>query len=129
MAVTDMVSYADLAQAENPSLSTAFSLVGAEWAVVVIFLGSLIGLARVMMAMSRDGVFPPALSKPSDKRGTPARTQIISGFSVPPLAGFSPVELLSEMIMGSLSAFVMVSIGILVLRHKRPDPKPAVLCI
>lgn len=137
LAVTGMVSYEDLAAADAPSLSTAFSLVGAEWAVVVISLGSLIGLttvimvllmglARVMMAMSRDGLLPRGLSKTSDRRATPARTQILSGVLVAVLAGFTPVELLSEMInIGTLSAFVMVSIGILVLRRKRPDLTPA----
>ncbi|MFQ4148285.1 amino acid permease [Arthrobacter sp. LAPM80] len=137
LAVTGMVSYKDLAKVADPSLSTAFSLVGAEWAVVVISLGSLIGLttvimvllmglARVMMAMSRDGLLPRGLSKTSDRHATPARTQILSGVLVAILAGFTPVELLSEMInIGTLSAFVMVSIGILVLRHKRPDLKPA----
>ncbi|MBP2413180.1 APA family basic amino acid/polyamine antiporter [Arthrobacter stackebrandtii] len=137
LAVTGMVSYADLANADEPSLSTAFALVGADWAVVVISLGSLIGLttvimvllmglARVVMAMSRDGLLPRSLSKTSDKHATPARTQILSGVFVAVLAGFTPVELLSEMInIGTLSAFVMVSIGILVLRRKRPDLKPA----
>lgn len=137
LTVTGMVSYADLAKVEAPSLSTAFQLVGADWAVVVIALGSLIGLttvimvllmglARVMMAMSRDGLLPRGLSRTSERRSTPARTQILSGVMVAILAGFTPVELLSEMInIGTLSAFVMVSVGILVLRHKRPDLKPA----
>lgn len=137
LVVTGMVSYKDLAKEAEPSLASAFHLVGADWAVVVISLGSLIGLttvimvllmglARVAMAMSRDGMLPRALSRTSAKRGTPARTQIICGGVVALLAGFTPVELLSEMInIGTLSAFVMVSIGILVLRHKRPDLKPA----
>ncbi|GAA4658556.1 amino acid permease [Arthrobacter cryoconiti] len=137
LVVTGMVSYKDLAKEAEPSLASAFHLVGADWAVVVISLGSLIGLttvimvllmglARVAMAMSRDGMLPRALSRTSAKRGTPARTQILCGGVVALLAGFTPVELLSEMInIGTLSAFVMVSIGILVLRHKRPDLKPA----
>lgn len=136
LAVTGMVSYKDLAAEAEPSLATAFSLVGADWAVVIISLGSLIGLttvimvllmglARVTMAMSRDGLLPRSLSRTSDKHATPARTQILSGVLVAALAGFTPVELLSEMInIGTLSAFVMVSIGIIVLRHKRPDLKP-----
>ncbi|ALE93074.1 amino acid permease [Arthrobacter alpinus] len=137
LAVTGMVSYKDLAAQADPSLSTAFALVGADWAVVIISLGSLIGLttvimvllmglARVTMAMSRDGLLPRGLSRTSDKHATPARTQIMCGALVAILAGFTPVELLSEMInIGTLSAFVMVSIGIMVLRHKRPDLKPA----
>ncbi|AJT41593.1 APC family permease [Psychromicrobium lacuslunae] len=137
LAVTGMVPYTELAKAADPSLATAFQLVGADWAVVIISLGSLIGLttvimvllmglSRVSMAMSRDGLLPRALSRTSDKRATPAHTQIICGIVVVLLAGFTPIELLSEMInIGTLSAFVMVSIGILVLRRKRPDLKPA----
>ncbi|WP_125615219.1 amino acid permease [Specibacter cremeus] len=137
LAVTGMVSYKGLAAEKDPSLATAFHLVGADWAVVIISLGSLIGLttvimvllmglARVSMAMSRDGLLPRALSRTSDKHATPARTQILCGALVAVLAGFTPVELLGEMInIGTLSAFVMVSVGILVLRHKRPDLKPS----
>ncbi|HEV7167484.1 MAG TPA: amino acid permease [Micrococcaceae bacterium] len=137
LAVTGMVSYKDLTKAADPSLATAFQLVGADWAVVIISLGSVIGLttvimvllmglARVTMAMSRDGLLPRGLSKTSARRSTPARTQILCGTVVAVLAGFTPVEVLGEMInIGTLSAFVMVSIGILVLRRKRPDLKPA----
>ncbi|MGA7205106.1 MAG: amino acid permease [Specibacter sp.] len=137
LVVTGMVSYKDLAAEPDPSLATAFHLVGADWAVVVISLGSLIGLttvimvllmglARVGMAMSRDGMLPRALSRTSDKHSTPARTQILCGGLVAVLAGFTPVELLGEMInIGTLSAFIMVSLGILVLRRKRPDLKPS----
>ncbi|WP_041685120.1 APC family permease [Renibacterium salmoninarum] len=137
LTVTGMVPYTDLAKAKDPSLASAFQLVGADWAVVVIALGSLIGLttvimvllmglARVSMAMSRDGLLPRALSRTSEKRSTPARTQIICGAIVAALAGFTPIELLGEMInIGTLSAFVMVSLGIIVLRRKRPDLKPA----
>ncbi|NYE95429.1 APA family basic amino acid/polyamine antiporter [Psychromicrobium silvestre] len=137
LTVTGMVPYTELAQAEDPSLASAFQLVGADWAVVVIALGSLVGLttvimvllmglARVSMAMSRDGLLPRTLSRTSEKRSTPARTQIICGALVAILAGFTPIELLGEMInIGTLSAFVMVSIGILVLRRKRPDLKPS----
>ncbi|WP_018134845.1 APC family permease [Acaricomes phytoseiuli] len=137
LAVTGMVSYQDLANTETPSLASAFQIVGADWAVIVISLGSLIGLttvimvllmglARVSMAMSRDGLLPRTLSRTSEKRATPARVQIICGAVVAFLAGFTPVDLLSEMInIGTLTAFVMVSVGVLVLRRRRPDIKPS----
>ena len=137
LAVTGMVSYRDLAATESPSLATAFQLVGADWAAGIISVGSLIGLttvimvllmglARVIFAMSRDGLMPRGLSRTSEKRSTPARTQILCGVVVALLAGFTEVELLAEMInIGTLSAFVTVSLGILVLRKKRPDLKPS----
>lgn len=137
LALTGMVSYTQLAEAKNPTLTTAFEAVGNTDAAKVIAFGSLIGLttvimvllmglARVVLAMSRDGLLPRALSKTSDKRSTPVRLQVICGAAVAIVAGLTNVDLLEEMInIGTLSAFVMVSLGILVLRKKRPDLKPA----
>jgi APA family basic amino acid/polyamine antiporter len=131
------VSYKELGASGAPSLATAFQLVGADWAAGIISLGSLIGLttvimvllmglARVIFALSRDGLLPRSLSRTSDKHGTPARTQILCGVVVALLAGFTQVEVLAEMInIGTLSAFITVSLGIIVLRRKRPDLKPA----
>ncbi|MGY0558411.1 MULTISPECIES: amino acid permease [unclassified Lysobacter] len=133
LALTGMVPYTVLAAAENPSLATAFVAVGAEWAAQVISVGILVGLttvimvlllglSRVLLAMSRDGLLPRWLAVTSDKRHTPVRLQLISGAAVALLAGFTNVEILEEMInIGTLSAFVLVSVGVVVLRHKRPD--------
>ena len=137
LALTGMVSYTDLASAENPNLATAFTMVGNTAAAKVIAVGSLIGLttvimvllmglARVVLAMSRDGLLPRGLSRTSDKHSTPARLQILCGALVAFVAGFTKVDVLEEMInIGTLSAFVVVSLGILVLRKKRPDLRPA----
>ena len=51
LALTGMVSYKDLAEAENPSLATAFDAVGANWAAQVISVGILIGLTTVIMVL------------------------------------------------------------------------------
>ena len=137
LALTGMVSYTDLASVESPNLATAFTLVGNTSAAKVIAIGSLIGLttvimvllmglARVVLAMSRDGLLPRGLSRTSDKHATPARLQILCGALVAIVAGFTQVDVLEEMInIGTLSAFVVVSLGILVLRRKRPDLRPA----
>jgi APA family basic amino acid/polyamine antiporter len=133
LALTGMVSYRQLAAAEQPSLATAFIDVGADWAAQVISVGILIGLttvimvlllglARVVFAMSRDGLLPRWLSHTTERSRTPARVQIVSGVLVALLAGFTNVDVLEEMInIGTLSAFVLVSIGVVVLRKKRPD--------
>jgi basic amino acid/polyamine antiporter, APA family len=137
LALTGMVSYTQLAEAKSPTLTTAFEAVGDTSAAKVIAFGSLVGLttvimvllmglSRVVLAMSRDGLLPRALSKTSEKRSTPVRLQIICGAAVALVAGLTNVDLLEEMInIGTLSAFVVVSLGILVLRRKRPDLKPA----
>jgi APA family basic amino acid/polyamine antiporter len=86
----------------------------------------LMGLARVLLAMSRDGLLPRALSVTSEARGTPVRLQLLCGIVVALLAGFTRVEILEEMInIGTLSAFVLVSLAVVVLRRRRPDLKRA----
>lgn len=133
--MTGMVSYLDLAAEESPSLATAFRLVGQDWASAVISLGAivglttvimvlLLGLSRIVFALSRDGLLPRWLSKTTEHTKTPARIQIIGGAVVAFVAAFTDVGLLEEMInIGTLSAFVLVSIGIVVLRRTRPDLK------
>jgi len=131
--VTGMVSYQELAESESPSLATAFVLVGADWAGKIISVGILVGLtsvlmvlllglARVVFAMSRDGLLPRGISRTSHRFHTPARLQIGAGVVVALIAGLSNVELLEEMInIGTLSAFVLVSFGVPILRRSRPD--------
>ncbi len=82
---TGMVSYKDLAKQSDPSLAVAFKMVGADWAAKIISLGIVIGMAtvvmvlllgltRVVFAMSRDGLLPRGLSH-TGKHGTPVRLQ------------------------------------------------------
>ncbi|TFD70963.1 amino acid permease [Cryobacterium fucosi] len=137
LVLTGMVPYTVLAEDPNASLATAFVAVGAGWAAQVISIGILVGLttvimvlllglSRVLFAMSRDGLLPRSLSVTSLKRGTPARIQIITGAAVALIAGFTDVGVLEEMInIGTLSAFVLVSIAVIVLRKTRPDLKRA----
>ena len=131
--VTGMVSYTELAASDAPSLTTAFVLVGADWAGRVIAVGILVGLTSVLMvlllgltrvvfAMSRDGLLPRGMSRTSPRFGTPLWLQVGAGVVVALIAGLSEVELLEEMInIGTLSAFVLVSFGIPLLRRSRPD--------
>lgn len=131
--VTGMVSYTELAAAENPSLTTAFALVGADWAGKVISIGVLLGLTSVIMvlllgltrivfAMSRDGLLPRAVSRTSPRFHTPVGLQIGAGVVVALIAGLFDVGFLEEMInIGTLSAFVLVCFGVPVLRRRRPD--------
>jgi APA family basic amino acid/polyamine antiporter len=131
--ITGMVSYTELAKLDEPSLASAFELVGATWAAQVIAIGSLVGLttvvmvllmglARVVFAMSRDGLLPRSLSVTDAKRGTPIRIQLIVGVVIAIIAGFTDVQVLGDMInIGTLSAFVLVSIGVPILRKTRPD--------
>ncbi|KAB0586870.1 APC family permease [Comamonas kerstersii] len=133
LALTGMVHYSELAKAENPSLATAFIAVGADWAAQIIAIGVLAGMttvvmvllmgsARVLLALCRDGLLPRSWGVTSKVNKTPVRLQIAVGIVVALLAGFTNVEALEEMInIGTLSAFVLVSVGVLVLRKKNPN--------
>ncbi|MBT1631808.1 MULTISPECIES: APC family permease [Curtobacterium] len=131
--ITGMVSYQRLAEEKTPSLASAFNIVGLPWAAGIIAIGSLIGLttvvmvlllglSRIVFSMSRDGLLPRWFSKTNPKTQTPVRVQVVAGVVVALLAGFTAVDKLEGMInIGTLSAFVLVSIGIVVLRRSRPD--------
>ncbi|MDI2032117.1 amino acid permease [Saccharopolyspora sp. TS4A08] len=135
LVVTGMVPYTDLATAEDgtrSTLATAFAIHGVTWAAAIISVGALAGLTtvvmvlllgqtRVLFAMSRDGLMPGALAKTSSK-GTPARATILVGVVVVLAAAFFPADKLEEMVnVGTLFAFVLVSLGVIVLRRTRPD--------
>lgn len=131
---TGMVSYKDLAKQASPSLATAFEMVGANWAAKIISFGIVIGLAtvvmvlllgltRVVFAMSRDGLLPRGLSH-TGKHGTPVRLQVIVGVVMALIAACSDVDVLADMVnIGTLSAFTLVVISVPIMRRKRPDLK------
>lgn len=131
---TGMVSYKDLAKQASPSLATAFEMVGANWATKIISFGIVIGLAtvvmvlllgltRVVFAMSRDGLLPRGLSH-TGKHGTPVRLQVIVGVVMALIAACSDVDVLADMVnIGTLSAFTLVAISVPIMRRKRPDLK------
>ena len=75
----------------------------------------------VSVAMARDGLVPRGLSH-TGSRGTPVRTTVLVSVIVAVLAGLVPLGTLEEMVnIGTLFAFVLVSIGVIVLRRTRPD--------
>jgi APA family basic amino acid/polyamine antiporter len=129
--LTGMVPYTDLA-GDDATLATAFALNGATWAKNIISIGALAGLTtvvmvmllgqtRVLFAMSRDGLVPRGLARTGD-RGTPVRITVIVGVVCAILAGFVEFGTLEEMVnIGTLFAFLLVSIGVVVLRRTRPD--------
>jgi APA family basic amino acid/polyamine antiporter len=72
--------------------------------------------------MSRDGLLPRAIGTVDEKSGTPARITVGVGVVVAIIAGFSEIVVLEEMVnVGTLFAFILVSIGVIVLRRTRPD--------
>jgi len=129
--VTGMVSYDKLDPAA--ALANAFEVHGQEWAATLISAGAvaglttvvltlLIGASRVVFAMGRDHLLPPQIAKVHPKFRTPYVITMIIAVITMVVAGFTPVGVLEEMVnIGTLSAFVVVSLGVIVLRRTRPD--------
>ena len=79
--------------------------------------------------MSRDRLLPPVFAKVSPRFGTPVRTTILTGVVVALISTFVPLTELAELVnIGTLFAFILVAIGILVLRRTRPDLERAFRC-
>jgi APA family basic amino acid/polyamine antiporter len=113
------------------TLATHSSLL--HWTRLVVLIGAIIGMissilvfqlgqARVWFAMSRDRLLPDVFSKVHPRFRTPAFATWVAGVLVAIPAGLFDVGTLAELSnIGTLFAFILVSIGVLVLRHKQPE--------
>ncbi|MGH3852545.1 MAG: amino acid permease [Pseudonocardiaceae bacterium] len=138
LVVTGMVKYtnikvdAPLAEAfrsvGKPGFATVIS-VGALFGLTTVILILLLGQSRVFFAMSRDRLLPPGFSAISQRFGTPIRTSLTTGVVVALISTFVPLSELAELVnIGTLFAFILVALGVLVLRRTRPDLHRAFRC-
>ena len=97
----------------------------AAGAVISIFSVTLVvlyGQTRILFAMSRDGMIPEIFHKVSPRTLTPIPNTIIVAVVIALLAGLIPINFLAEMTsIGTLVAFLVVSVGVIVLRRAYPD--------
>src|SRR5438132_14071129 len=118
-------------------LATAFSGIGMNWTAGIISLGAVfattsvlvvfqLGQPRIFFSMARDGLLPPWAARVHPKYKTPHITTIITGVFVAVSAAFAPIGWVLELTnIGTLFAFVLVALGIIVLRRREPDrPRP-----
>ncbi|AWT46041.1 MULTISPECIES: amino acid permease [Streptomyces] len=129
--VTGMQNYRKLST-EAP-LSEAFKETGHPFFSGVISFGATIGLitvcmilllgqTRVFFAMSRDGLLPTFFSHTHPRFRTPYRPTILLGGIIAVVAGFTSLKTLGELVnIGTLFAFIVVAISVIILRRKRPD--------
>ncbi|MEU4694641.1 amino acid permease [Actinoplanes sp. NPDC023714] len=110
---------------------------GMSWAAAILALGAVVaitsvvlvifyGQTRIFFAMCRDGLLPRRLAKVNQRFGTPARLTVGLGILISILAALVPLGTIVELVnIGTLFAFVLVNIGVIVLRRTRPDmPRP-----
>lgn len=118
-------------------LAVALQYIHADWAAGVLALGAVaamtsvllvfqLGQARIFMSMARDGLLPPWAAKVHPKFKTPHITTIITGIFVAVSAAFAPIGWVLELTnIGTLFAFALVAVGIIILRRREPDrPRP-----
>jgi APA family basic amino acid/polyamine antiporter len=91
-----------------------------------VILVMLMGQPRIFYSMSKDGLLPPVFSKVHKRFKTPYISTIVTGFVAMIIAGVLPIGILGELVsIGTLLAFAIVCISIIILRKKRPDlPRP-----
>jgi APA family basic amino acid/polyamine antiporter len=112
----------------HPELSwlAGWIKLGAIAGMTSVMLVMLLGQPRIFYAMSRDGLLPPIFRKVHPTHRTPYVGTLVTGSLAAVIAGLFPVTILGELVsIGTLLAFTTVCIGVLVLRHTRPDlPRP-----
>jgi APA family basic amino acid/polyamine antiporter len=129
--VTGMEKYSRLSI--QAPLADAFKATGHPFWAGLISFGAAIGLTtvcmilllgqtRVFFAMSRDGLLPRFFSRVHPRFKTPYRSTMLLGGIVAIIAGFTSISALADLVnIGTLFAFVVVAIGVVMLRRSRPD--------
>ena len=131
--IVPVVQYKSDPQFLNAPVGYALSVINQDWAAGLVSAGAVAGITsvllvmlmsqpRIFFSMSRDRLLPPGVSKVHPRFQTPYITTIITCVAVSIAAGFIPIQVVGEMTsIGTLFAFVVVSLAVIVLRVKRPD--------
>jgi APA family basic amino acid/polyamine antiporter len=128
------IATADQMKESDAPLATALKDgAGISWAAWILALGALIaitsvvlvtfyGQTRIFFAMCRDGLLPEGLASVNARYGTPAKLTIGLGVLIAILAALVPLGKIIELVnIGTLFAFCLVNVGVIILRRTRPD--------
>ncbi len=137
LVMTGIVKYPLLADPAPIAVAVNAAGEGLQWLRPFIKLGAIAGLSsvvlvlllgqpRIFCSMAKDGLLPKVFAKMHPKYGTPHITTILTGVLACLVAGLFPIGILGELVsIGTLLAFVIVCVGVLVLRYKEPNfPRP-----
>jgi basic amino acid/polyamine antiporter, APA family len=131
--IIPVVQFKADAQFLNAPVGYALHVINKDWAAGLVSAGAVAGITsvllvmllsqpRIFFAMSRDQLLPPGVSKVHPRFRTPYITTMITGMVVAIVAGFTPINVLGEMTsIGTLFAFVVVCMAVIILRRSRPD--------
>jgi APA family basic amino acid/polyamine antiporter len=87
-----------------------------------VILAFLFGQSRIFFVMARDGLLPQSMAKVNTVTGTPLRMTLATATAVALLAGLAPLDQIASLAnAGTLTAFVAVSVCLLILRRRQPD--------
>ncbi|MCG2583918.1 amino acid permease [Massilia sp. TS11] len=137
--MTGIVPFQQFAGVDHP-VSLALQYAKENWFAGFVDLGAILGMTtvilvmsygqtRIIFAMSRDGLLPQRLSKVHPKYGTPFFATWVVGIVFGLIGSMVPLDVLAELInIGTLAAFCLVSVAVVVLRKKRPDLPRAFRC-
>jgi APA family basic amino acid/polyamine antiporter len=129
--LTGVVSYKKLS-VPHP-IAVGVEATGQRWLATAVEIGAIAGLSSVMLvmllgqpriffSMAHDGLLPPGAAKIHPRFGTPYVTTVVTGVLCAVAGGVLPIEILAELTsIGTLFAFVLVSLGVMILRRRRPD--------
>jgi cationic amino acid transporter 1 len=117
-------------------ISSAFARHGLHWAMYIVtsgavlalcstLMGSLLPQPRILMAMARDGLLPSFFSDVNQKTQVPVKSTVLTGICAAVLSFFMEVSQLAGMVsVGTLLAFTVVAVSILILRYVPPNEVP-----
>ncbi|WP_300765869.1 amino acid permease [uncultured Bifidobacterium sp.] len=131
--MTGVVPYKQFANFINAPVAGVILATGLNWLAVVVNLGALLGMTTVMLvqlygqsricyAMSRDGLFPKFFGEVNPKYRTPFKGTWFFGILTALAGGFININVLFELVnIGTLTAFIIVSAGVMRMRRTQPD--------
>ncbi|RZA34529.1 MAG: amino acid permease [Lysobacteraceae bacterium] len=137
--MTGIVPFMNFKGVDHP-VSLALQYAGQDWVAGFVDLAAILGMSTVMLvmaygqtrilfAMSRDGLLPARLSEVHPKYGTPYFATWMVGIVFGLIAAVVPLNVLAELVnIGTLAAFTLVSLAVIILRKKRPDLPRAFRC-